>query len=307
MPVSTSTDFSTSEPRSPASCPDSATAPRPKSATSPSPSAPRFSVYRSDASKSTGSLAEHASQAESARAFAEPRLPHRCRSRRARRDARRRPARVDRDVGRASSSSSRAPFPDYRGRGRMEAVEVADFLRPRAARAHHDGEPRRRDSALRLGERASGRRRPPLVDAVSVVRVSRGAVEWVETGPDPVAAVVPEGDRQAGGDHHDDAPRRRPSTPSPTGRKSPARRSPTPSLYAVAHRDASSAAASRGRSKPTSPRSSTARPYSRPSTPTSCTAIRNRRRDGRGGRLQPECRRPQSGRLCRARHRDLSQ
>lgn len=33
----------------------------------------------------------------------------------------------------------------------------------------------------------------PLVDAVSVVRVSSGTVEWVETGPDPVAAVVAEG------------------------------------------------------------------------------------------------------------------
>lgn len=137
-------------------------------------------------------LAEHASQAESARAFAS--LAQRI-------DAGRDADAEQRAPGRRESTgivpagelvTSSAEFRAYPGRGAMAPVEVPDFL---------NFERRALITTATLGAAIQPfvwTNEPPvvatpLVDAVSVVRVSSGSVEWIETGPDPVAAVVPEG------------------------------------------------------------------------------------------------------------------
>jgi HK97 family phage major capsid protein len=136
-------------------------------------------------------LGEHEAQASSARAFAQ--LQARIESGRDRGDAGSRqaaPGRAEqRSPGQAVVEST--AFQNYPGRGQMTAVEVPLL----------DLEQRALVTTATLG----GAIQPfvwsnelptlsmPLVDAVSVVRVSSGSVEWVETGPDPVAAVVAEG------------------------------------------------------------------------------------------------------------------
>jgi HK97 family phage major capsid protein len=137
-------------------------------------------------------LAEHASQAESARAFAQ--LASRIEAGRDDDRTETRGAPRGREAGVSSGQLvvESAEFRGYSGRGAMPAVEVPGFL---------DLEQRALITTATLG----GAIQPfvwsneppvlkmPLVDAVSVVRVTSGAVEWVVTGPDPVAAVVPEG------------------------------------------------------------------------------------------------------------------
>ena len=140
-----------------------------------------------------GLLTEHEAQTSSARAFADLQ---------ARIDANRvtdsRPA--PREL-RGGQTEHRSPgqlvvestqFAAYNGRGQMSPVEVTDFLNLEQR------------ALITTAVMAGGitpfqwNNQPPapampLTDAVSVVRVSSGSVEWVETGPDPVAAVVAEG------------------------------------------------------------------------------------------------------------------
>jgi HK97 family phage major capsid protein len=138
-----------------------------------------------------GLLTEHASQAESARAFAS--LAQRIDASRAEAAEQRGPA------GRRESTALVTPgqlvtdsaeFRAYNGRGQMTAVEVTDYL---------DLEQRAPIMTTDLAIPAFVWSNPtptlptPLANACSVVRVSSGNVEWVEEGPDPVAAVVPEG------------------------------------------------------------------------------------------------------------------
>ena len=139
-----------------------------------------------------GLLSEHASQAESARAFA---------SLAARIDAAREDPAEHRGPGRRESTGLVAAgqlvvdsqeFRSYGGRGRMDAVEVTDYL-PLEERALITTASLGGTIQPFVWTNEPPVLRTPLVDAVSVVRVSSGAVEWVETGPDPVAAVVPEG------------------------------------------------------------------------------------------------------------------
>ena len=105
------------------------------------------------------------------------------------------------------------------GRGRR-------LPRPRAARADHDGDPRRRHPAVRLDERAA---RP--ADAAHRRRVGRPRLARAPSSGSrrarPGRRGRRRGHRQARGDDHDDAARRRRSTPSRTGPRSPARRWPT--------------------------------------------------------------------------------
>ena len=137
-----------------------------------------------------GLLADHASQAESARAFAA--LAARIDAGRdadvETRGAPRRESTAPVSAGELVTSS--AEFRGYTGRGSMPPVEVTDYL---------NLEQRAVITTASLAippfvwANPAPAQKTPLVDAVSVVRVSSGSVEWVETGPDPVAATVPEG------------------------------------------------------------------------------------------------------------------
>jgi HK97 family phage major capsid protein len=140
-----------------------------------------------------GLLTEHEAQSSSARAFAE--LQSRIEAGRERGDASPRSTSVpgrqeQRSAGQMVVEST--AFQNYPGRGQMAPVEISDFL----------GFEQR--ALITTTTLAAGIQpfvwnntlptlATPLIDAVSVVRVSSGAVEWVETGPDPVAAVVAEG------------------------------------------------------------------------------------------------------------------
>ena len=140
-----------------------------------------------------GLLSEHASQAESARAFAA--LAARIDA--GRDDDQARPGARSEHRNGASPSAGQlvvesAEFRAYPGRGQMAPVEVTDYL---------GLEQRALITTTTLGAAIQPfvwtNELPvlpnPLIDAVSVIRVSSGAVEWVETGADPVAAVVAEG------------------------------------------------------------------------------------------------------------------
>jgi HK97 family phage major capsid protein len=140
-----------------------------------------------------GLLTEHEAQASSARAFAE--LQSRIESNRERTSdgvsRQTAPGRQEqRSAGQLVVEST--AFQNYPGRGQMAPVEVNDYL---------GLERRTLITTTTLGaaiqpfvwQNELPTAATPLIDAVSVVRVSSGAVEWVETGPDPVAAVVPEG------------------------------------------------------------------------------------------------------------------
>lgn len=79
-------------------------------------------------------------------------------------------------------------FTEYRGAGTSQRLDVADFLETRAtittaqlAIDHFKWAPVERTYTS------------PLLDAIAHVSVSAGVVDWVEVGPDPIAAVVPEG------------------------------------------------------------------------------------------------------------------
>lgn len=138
-----------------------------------------------------GLLTEHASQAESARAFAD--LSRRIESGREA-DATRTPSH-----GHTPAIETRSPgdivttspeFAAYSGRGRMDPVEVEGFL-GLESRAPIT------TTSLSIPPYVWTNPAPvvdsPLIEVVNTVRVSSGVVEWVEVGPDPVAAVVPEG------------------------------------------------------------------------------------------------------------------
>ena len=139
-----------------------------------------------------GLLTEHEAQSSSARAFAE--LQSRIEANRERSDSRlatsSAPGRSEtRSAGQMVVEST--AFQNYPGRGQMQAIEVPLLDLERRALIT--------TTTLAAGiqpfvwNNTLPTLAMPLVDAVSVVRVSSGAVEWVETGPDPVAAVVAEG------------------------------------------------------------------------------------------------------------------
>jgi HK97 family phage major capsid protein len=140
-----------------------------------------------------GLLTEHEAQSSSARAFAE--LQSRIEANRERTSdgvtRQTAPGQHEtRSAGQLVVEST--AFRQYPGRGQMAPIEVADFL----------GFEQR---ALITTTTLAAGIQPfvwnntlptlamPLIDAVSVVRVSSGAVEWVETGADPVAVVTAEG------------------------------------------------------------------------------------------------------------------
>jgi len=140
-----------------------------------------------------GLLTEHEAQSSSARAFAE--LQSRIEANRERTSdgvtRQTAPGRQEqRSPGQLVVESTQ--YQNYPGRGQMTAVEINDFL----------GLEQR---ALITTTTLAAGIQPfvfnntlptlsmPLIDAVTVQRVSSGSVEWVETGPDPVAAVVAEG------------------------------------------------------------------------------------------------------------------
>lgn len=140
-----------------------------------------------------GLLSEHEAQSQSQRAFAE--LSSRIEASREQDNNGRGGARPGSAVETRSAGElvvESTAFRQYPGRGQMSPVEVPDFLQL---------ERRALITTTTLGAAIQPfvwQNEPPvastpLVDAVSVVRVSSGAVEWVETGPDPVAAVVAEG------------------------------------------------------------------------------------------------------------------
>lgn len=79
-------------------------------------------------------------------------------------------------------------FTEYRGVGQSGRVDIADYLETRAtittaqlAIDHFKWAPVERTYTS------------PLLDSIAHVSVSAGVVDWVEVGPDPLAAVVPEG------------------------------------------------------------------------------------------------------------------
>ena len=139
-----------------------------------------------------GLLTEHEAQSSSARAFAE--LQARIESSRERTDSRlatqtapgRQPE--QRSAGQVVTEST--SFQNYGGRGQMAPVEVTNFLgmEERAVIL---------STALAIQPFiwSNTVRQPPmpLLDVVNHVQVSSGVVEWVESGADPVAAVVAEG------------------------------------------------------------------------------------------------------------------
>ena len=140
-----------------------------------------------------GLLTEHEAQSSSARAFAE--LQSRIEANRERTSdgvsRQTAPGRTEtRSAGQLVVEST--AFQNYPGRGQMAPVEISDFLglEQRAlittTTLAAGIQPFVWNNTLPTAE-------TPLIDAVSVVRVSSGAVEWVETGADPVAAVVAEG------------------------------------------------------------------------------------------------------------------
>jgi HK97 family phage major capsid protein len=140
-----------------------------------------------------GLLTEHEAQASSARAFAD--LQARIESNRERTSdgvtRQTAPGRVEqRSAGQMVVEST--AFQNYPGRGQMAPVEISDFLglEQRALIT---------TTTLAAGiqpfvwNNTLPNLGTPLIDAVSVVRVSSGSVEWVETGADPVAVVTAEG------------------------------------------------------------------------------------------------------------------
>lgn len=88
----------------------------------------------------------------------------------------------------ASFVESRA-FTDYRGMGVGERHEVAGMLETRAAITTAD----LAIQPFRWAGPPAPSVTSPLLDSVAHVPVSSGVVEWVATGPDPVAGVVAEG------------------------------------------------------------------------------------------------------------------
>jgi HK97 family phage major capsid protein len=139
-----------------------------------------------------GLLTEHEAQSSSARAFAE--LQARIEAGRERtsdatvtRSAPGRPQ-EQRSAGQLVTEST--AFQNYSGRGQMTPVEVTDYLslEQRAVIT---------TAALSIQpfvwQNTINQPPMPLLNLVNHVRVSSGVVEWVEVGPDPVAAVVAEG------------------------------------------------------------------------------------------------------------------
>jgi HK97 family phage major capsid protein len=138
-------------------------------------------------------LTEHESQASSARAFAQ--LAQRIEAgREAAAATETRGAGGHESTGTAVSAgelvTSSAEFRAYTGRGRMDPVEVTDYVTVERRAAITTA-----SLALQPFVWRNELQTPamPLIDVINTVRVSSGVVEWVELGPDPVAAVVAEG------------------------------------------------------------------------------------------------------------------
>jgi HK97 family phage major capsid protein len=136
-----------------------------------------------------GLLTEHEAQASSARAFAD--LQTKIETTRERSEpARTAPGRQQEQRSAGQLVVESTQYQGFGGRGQMAPVEVSDFLgfEQRAVIL---------STALAIQPFVWSNeiRQPamPLLDVVSHVRVSSGVVEWVETGADPVAAVVAEG------------------------------------------------------------------------------------------------------------------
>lgn len=141
-----------------------------------------------------GALAEHASQAESARAFAA--LSARIEAGREADGAHpgsnaHNPAPPE--TRRAGDLVVTSPqFANYSGRGRMDAVEVEGYL-PLDVEARAPIMTTNLNLAPFVWTNPAPVVDSPLIEVVNTVRVSQGVVEWVEVGADPVAAVVVEG------------------------------------------------------------------------------------------------------------------
>ena len=138
-----------------------------------------------------GLLTEHEQQASSARAFAELQSKIEISRERSEPAARRTDPRQpleQRSAGQIVTESTQ--WSSYPGRGQMPAVEVPDFL-PLERRALITTA----GLAIQPFVWSNTPAQPPmpLLDVVNHVRVSSGVVEWVESGADPVAAVVAEG------------------------------------------------------------------------------------------------------------------
>lgn len=137
-------------------------------------------------------LTEHQTQAESARSFAD--LQARIEAQRERTAGRQVEQRTP--GGMETTSPGRAfveseQFRSYPGRGQGASFEVANYLgleeRALITTANLAIQPfiwNRVEAVTPVA---------PLMDVISTVRVSSGAVEWVEVGADPVAAIVAEG------------------------------------------------------------------------------------------------------------------
>ena len=137
-------------------------------------------------------LAEHESQAASARAFAQ--LASRIEQGRESDVEQRGAAGVERTgivpVRHGDLVVQSAEFRAYTGRGRMDAVELTDYV---LAEERAPILTTNLNIAPFVWRNEPPEASTPLIDAISTVRVSSGVVEWVEVGADPIAAVVPEG------------------------------------------------------------------------------------------------------------------